>query len=175
MPGQVAKFVSFDGPLMGIGEIPGFNCGLFCDIINGVLSVLAYDEIIVAACAPASYFRYKKNFAGYSTHNDFMNKLNNEYGFYDESYRARFLQLENVMLIKTKEDKVITPKESSWFEFWDETGERIVPLTESSFYINDNIGLRTLNEEGKVQFVEFEGGHISYSDEELLKFVDFLM
>lgn len=174
MPGQVVKFLSFDGPLMGIGQIPDFDCGVFCDIINGILSALAYNEFLVENVAPASYFRYKKNYNGYSQHNDFMNNLNNEHGFYDENYRERFLQLENVMLIKTKEDKVITPKESSWFEFWDEKGERIVPLTESSFYINDNIGLRTLNEEGKVQFVEFEGGHVSYSDEELLKFVDFL-
>lgn len=174
MPGQVAKFLSFDGPLMGIGQIPQFECGLFCEIINGIVSALSYSTSFVEDLAPTSYFRYKKNYRGYSQHIHFMNKLNNENGYYNEQYRERFLRLENVMLIKTKEDVVITPKDSSWFEFWDETGEKIVPLTESSFYINDNIGLRTLNEEGKVQFVEFEGGHVSYSEEEFMQFVDFL-
>ena len=52
-------------------------------------------------------------------------------------YKKRMLKLNKVMLIKGKKDTVITPRESSWFEFYDKKGEKIVPLKQSDFYIND--------------------------------------
>lgn len=79
-------------------------------------------------------------------------------------------QLKKVMLIRGKKDKTICPINSSWFEFYDEEGNDIVPLEKSKFYIDDYIGIRKLNEEGKIQFVEFSGEHILYTEEEYQKY-----
>ena len=76
------------------------------------------------------------------------------------------LKLNKIMLIKGKRDTVITPRESSWFEFYDFEGRNIVKLENSDFYINDYIGIRKLNEEGKIYFVEFENEHVLFTMEE---------
>ena len=79
------------------------------------------------------------------------------------------------MLIKGKEDTVITPRESSFFEFFDEKGEKIIPLKESKFYTEDFIGLRDLVEKNKVIFEEFQGEHVMYTIEEYAKIRDFFL
>ena len=69
--------------------------------------------------------------------------------------------------MKFSQDSMIYPKESAWFEFVDQY-EKVIPLKESMFYLNDNIGLAELMEKGKVQFVAVDGDHLQFdtSDEE---------
>ena len=76
------------------------------------------------------------------------------------------LKLNKIMLIKGKRDTVITPRESSWFEFYDKEGKEIVKLEDSDFYQKDFIGLKKLNEDGKIIFVEFENEHVLFTMEE---------
>ena len=45
-------------------------------------------------------------------------------------------------------------------------GKTIIPLEESDFYINDNIGLRKLMEEDKVIFYEIDQEHVLYNMKE---------
>jgi hypothetical protein len=40
---------------------------------------------------------------------------------------------------------MIIPKETAWFQTWDEK-HNVIKLEDSEFYIHDNIGIRTLNE-----------------------------
>ena len=84
--------------------------------------------------------------------------------------------MEKAKFIKGKYDTVITPRDSSWFEFYDEEGRDIVPLNQSDFYKNDNIGLRKLIEENKVSFVEFNEEHVLYNIVEYYEqIVDFFL
>ena len=100
--------------------------------------------------------------------------LNNENEPRDKEIYERFSSLEKVKLIKSLGDTVITPIDSSWFQFYDKEGNEIVPLKESYFYIDDYIGLRKLDEEGKVKFVEFQEEHVLYNmkeySEEIVEF-----
>ena len=150
MKGQVMRYLSFDGPQMGIGSIPKLTCGKFCDILVNMTAPLFYKMKNVLA--PAAYFRYKFDQEYYNEHNTFLKMLN-----------KRFSSLEKVKLIKSKSDSVIVPRESSWFMFYDTEGKNIVPLQESRFYKDDFIGLRKLNEEGKLTFVEFRDEHVIYN------------
>ena len=164
MEGQVMKYMSFDGPQMGIASIPKITCGSFCEWLCNITAPLAYklkDHI-----APCGYYKYKYDQKTYQETNTFLKMLNNENEEKDEEVYRRFSSLEKVKLIKSKEDTVITPRESSWFEFYDEEGKEIIPLEESDFYINDNIGLRKLNEEGKLFFAEFREEHVLYNTQE---------
>ena len=70
--------------------------------------------------------------------------------------------------IKGSQDTVICPKESSWFEFYDINGKNIVPLKDSEFYKKDFIGLRKMNEEGRVKFALFNAEHVKYSENEFV-------
>ncbi len=160
MEGQVMRYLALDGPQMGIGSIPKLQCGKVCDFIVSLTAPLFYklQDII----APAAYFRYKYDQEYYMENNKFLKMLNNENDEKDEEIYNRFTSLEKVKLIKNEADTVIVPKNSSWFTFYDFNGEEIVPLEESDFYISDYIGLRKLNEEGKVNFTSFKGEHVIY-------------
>ena len=161
MQGQVMRYMSFDGPQMGIGSIPKITCGTFCDFLVNITAPLFYkmkDRI-----APAAYFRYKYGQKYYMEHNTFLKMLNNENEEKDEEIKRRFSSLEKVKLIKSKDDTTIVPRDSSWFMFYDFEGKEIVPLEESQFYKEDFIGLRKLNEEGKVSFTTFRDEHVIYN------------
>ena len=54
-----------------------------------------------------------------------MPDFNNERNF-KKKFKDRFSSLENLVLIKNKEDETIIPKESEWFGFYEENGELIV-------------------------------------------------
>jgi palmitoyl-protein thioesterase len=166
MEGQVMRYMSFDGPQMGIASIPKITCGSFCEWLCNITAPLAYklkDNI-----APCGYYKYKYDQETYMKTNTFLKMLNNENDEKDEEVFKRFSSLEKIKLIKSKEDTVITPRDSSWFEFYDFEGKEIVPLRQSQFYIEDFIGLRKLDEEGKVSFTEFQGEHVLYTDDEYI-------
>ena len=172
MKGQVMKYMSFDGPQMGIASIPKITCGSFCEWLCNITAPLAYklrDHV-----APCGYYKYKFDQETYMKTNVFLKMLNNENEIKDEEVYRRFSSLERVKLIKSKEDSVITPRDSSWFEFYDKTGREIVPLEQSDFYKEDYIGLKKLNEEGKVTFTEFSEEHVLYNmdeyDQEIVEF-----
>ena len=173
MQGQVMKYMSFDGPQMGIASIPKITCGTFCEWLCNITSPLAYQ--LRDNVAPCGYYKYRYDQETYRKTNTFLKMLNNE-GEKDEEVYKRFSSLEKVKLIRSKEDTVITPKDSSWFEFYDKNGVEIVPLELSDFYIDDYIGLRKLNEEGKVEFTEFAEEHVLYNideySEEIVKFFE---
>ena len=161
MKGQVVKYMSFDGPQMGIGSIPKLNCGKVCEFLNNITAPIAYNFIDVIA--PFGYTKYRYDQATYDKKNVLLKMLNNENEEKDMEIYNRFSSLEKVKLIKNHQDSVITPRDSSWFEFYDKEGREIVPLKDSDFYKNDNIGLRKLMEEGKVTFTEFREEHILYN------------
>ena len=159
--GQVMKYLSLDGPQMGVASIPKFTCGKFCDWLCNITAPLAYK--LKDRIAPCGYYKYRYDQKTYQETNTFLKMLNNENEEKDEEIYRRFSSLEKVKLIKSKEDSVIRPIDSSWFQFYDKEGNYIVPLEESEFYIKDNIGLRKLNEEGKVIFTEFREEHVLYN------------
>lgn len=53
------------------------------------------------------------------------------------------------MLVMFDADTVVYPKETEWF--WEmEADGSVTKVEDTDFYKNDNIGLRALNEAGKV-------------------------
>ncbi len=61
---------------------------------------------------------------------------------------------------------MIYPKETAWFHQLQVDGS-ITPVEDTEFYKQDLIGLKTLNEAGKVQFLEFDGDHLQFSEEQI--------
>ena len=164
MKGQVVRYLSFDGPQMGVGYVPKIDCGTFCDWILNLTVPLAYK--FQDTIAPMGYLKYRNDRSYYDEHDVFLKMLNNDYEVKDPEIIRRFTALEKAKFIKAKRDSVIVPRDSSWFEFYDYDGKTIVPLEESDFYINDYIGLRKLDEQGKVSFVEIDQEHVLYNMKE---------
>jgi len=55
---------------------------------------------------------------------------------------------------------MIFPKETAQFGFYDTDGKSIVPMEKSIEYTSDVLGLKTLNEAGKIKMISFPGNHL---------------
>ena len=94
---------------------------------------------------------------------------------YSESRKVNFLNLKGLMLVMFNSDTMIYPKESEWFVQLDQDSLELLDEGKDSFYNNDNIGLRSLNEAGKVEFVRIDGNHLQFSDKWIRRvFIPFL-
>ncbi len=56
---------------------------------------------------------------------------------------------------------MVEPTDSEHFGFYAPGSEtEVVPLRESAIYLEDRIGLRTLDEDGRLVFMDVEGNHL---------------
>jgi palmitoyl-protein thioesterase len=55
----------------------------------------------------------------------------------------------------------VVPRDSAWFSFFD--GERLIPLREQPLYLEDWIGLRSLDEQGRLILDEIPGVHMQFT------------
>ena len=76
-------------------------------------------------------------------------------------YKNNLASLERLVLFMFDNDITVVPKESAHFSFFN--GERLVPLTESSLYLEDRIGLKTLDESGRLILAHAPGFHMQFS------------
>lgn len=70
-------------------------------------------------------------------------------------------------MIMFEDDTTVIPKESAWFaEFNKTTGKRTL-LEERDIYKNDWIGLKSLGEKGRLEFLTTPGKHMELDDDTL--------
>lgn len=55
---------------------------------------------------------------------------------------------------------MINPKTSAWFGLEDEESGRLVPMNETVWYVEDTLGLKTLDEQGKLHLISWPGNHL---------------
>ena len=164
MPGKVRNVVTLGGPHMGVAAIPHCFEGVACDIVNMVAKKFVYTSLAQNWIAPAGYFRDVNDYAVYEKDSVFLPALNNEHSTSDYAkLRAnKFSTINAALLGMFTEDTMIYPKETAWFQGLDKNG-KVQALEESDFYKNDNIGLKTLNEAGKIKFDKIEGDHLQFT------------
>lgn len=102
----------------------------------------------------------------YLEKNHFIASINNEVvSAVNSTYAENLASLENLVLVLFTKDRLVVPKESSWFGSYtpddDMNGEKtIVPMRLQPIYLADVIGLRTLDERGGVLLETCEGEHM---------------
>ena len=170
MKGKVHNYVSFMGPQMGVSAIPNLKCGPICDGLNGLVSTINYanPQFLNDKLAPASYWKYKSHYDQYMKHNTYLKDLNNEGPKKNANYKNRIISLNKMLLVKGSKDNTITPRESSWFEFYDKKGQKIVPLRQSDFYKKDYLGIKTLDQKNKLKFASIPQDHVKYTEREFV-------
>lgn len=61
---------------------------------------------------------------------------------------------------------MVTPHESEHFGFYQANNpSKIIPLRESSLYINDLLGLKILDEQSRLIFLESDTDHLQFTDQ----------
>ncbi len=152
---------------MGVSASPHCFTGLFCEMINYIVDNLVYFQTIQNNVGPAGYFRDPRDLDNYLKYSVFLPYLNNEKAENrTASINNRFTALTGALLIMFSNDTMIYPKETAWFHELQADGS-ILPVEQTEFYQKDYIGLRALNEAGKVKFVEFDGDHLQFTYQQI--------
>ncbi|XP_058450313.1 lysosomal thioesterase PPT2 homolog [Malaya genurostris] len=71
-------------------------------------------------------------------------------------FRDSILKLDQLILVGGPDDGVITPWESSHFGYFNGTGD-VIPCRQRQIYLEDRIGLQTLDNTGRLKLVTMAG------------------
>ncbi|KAG8753540.1 hypothetical protein FRC12_011503 [Ceratobasidium sp. 428] len=168
----VRSLLTFGSQHMGVSGLPGCKTGDFwCWLarnaaLRGVYTAYAQTHII-----QAQYFRDPRtvhDLESYLAANTFLADINAEVSDIGDvsMYKKNLASLDALVLVLFSEDKTVVPKESGWFGSYKaaKADETIVPMRQQPIYQDDRIGLRTLDESGRIHFATCEGPHMRISD-----------
>jgi len=127
---------------------------------------IVYWATIQQIVAPSNYFRDPLQLPAYLANALALPHMNNELPQKNPDYKARITRLEHFRMFKWLDDDVVYPKESEWFGQVDMFGY-IIPLEDQPFYKEDWLGLRTLEESGRISKLELPGGHMHVNSTQL--------
>ncbi|XP_004306990.1 PREDICTED: palmitoyl-protein thioesterase 1 [Fragaria vesca subsp. vesca] len=169
----VRNFISLAGPHAGTASIPFCGSEWICVLLDNLIKSEIYSSYIQEHLAPSGYLKIPTDIAAYLKGCTFLPKLNNEINSTRNStYKERFTSLENLVLIMFEQDTILIPKETSWFGYFpDGAFDPILPAQETELYTEDWIGLKTLDEAGKVKFINVSGNHLAITKSDMRKYV----
>ncbi|GIQ83968.1 palmitoyl protein thioesterase [Kipferlia bialata] len=171
----VDTLVSLSGPH------GGFFCGdegcvlsdepLARMLVDCAADMLAYDTWAQEAVVPAGYWKDPFNITSYLEGSLYMPYVNNEIEHTDSRmYKDRLLSLSQLVLMGSPIDGVIVPPESAWFGFYTEGSAQeasvVYPWDDEQTWRQDPLGLRALEDQGKVTYIDSGLVHRGYLENE---------
>ncbi|XP_054283554.1 palmitoyl-protein thioesterase 1-like [Macrosteles quadrilineatus] len=125
---------------------------------------ISYWVIIRSNIVVAQNWHDPIDYKTYAKKNTFIADINNEKKKKKEEYRTHLLRLKNLVLVKFTRDEKVVPLDSSWFGFYTNgQDEEITQMTESQLYKEDWIGLKELDEKGRLHLLERAGRHLEFT------------
>jgi len=169
----VKNFISLGGPHAGTASVPLCGSGIFCIIVDALIKLEIYSDYVQENLAPSGYLKIPTDMADYLKSCRFLPRLNNEIpDKRNATYKKRFSSLENLVLIMFQDDAVLIPRETAWFGYYpDGAFDPVLPPQKTKLYEEDWIGLKTLDEAGRVKFVSVAGGHLGISKGDMKKYI----
>ncbi|KAG6539060.1 hypothetical protein ZIOFF_004213 [Zingiber officinale] len=169
----VNNFVSLAGPHAGEASVPLCGSGTICLILGNLIKSPIYSDYVQDHLAPSGYIKIPTDIPKYMEKCKFLPKLNNENSTERNStYKTRFTSLQNLVLIKFENDTVLVPRETSWFGYYSVgTFNTILPPQQTALYKEDWIGLKTLDDAGRVKYISVMGNHLKISHDDMKKHI----
>ncbi|KAK7692900.1 hypothetical protein QCA50_004535 [Cerrena zonata] len=168
----VHNLITFGSQHMGVSDIPLCRpWDLFCQLARRAARGGVYTEYAQTNLVQAQYFRDPDRLSNYLASNKFLASINNEVDdALNGTYGDNLVSLNKLVLVLFAEDKTVVPKESSWFGSYAPTDDddvkfpwqdkAIIPMRLQPIYLDDRIGLKTLDERGDVVLESCEGEHM---------------
>lgn len=166
--------ISFGGQHQGVYGLPDCNAAhIICDYIRRLLNYGAYSSWVQNKLVQAQYWHDPLAEDEYRKKSLFMADINNDRDLKNSTYKENLLKLQKLVLIKFAQDSVVVPRESEWFGFY-QTGqtEKMLSFNETKLYIEDWIGLKTLDQTGRLDFLSSPGDHLQFTDDFFRMIVD---
>jgi len=154
---------------MGVSHFPGCKPNdIMCSLARSAVRAGVYTSWAQHNIIQAQYFRDQDNIASYLRSNTFLTSINNELEeSRNETYARHLLTLSHLVLVLFNNEKTVIPKESAWFGSYAprEPGDplTIVPMRLQPLYVEDWIGLRELDESGRLVMLTCDGEHMQLS------------
>ena len=105
----------------------------------------------------------------YRSKSKFIAEINNERQPRKRQYKDNLTKLNKFVMVKFEDDTVVDPRASEWFEFYAPGQAKVIqPLNETKLYQEDWIGLKEMDEQGKLVFLTSPGNHLQISEDFLL-------
>jgi len=163
---KMNSLITFGAQHQGVYGLP--NCPpsvTFCDSIRDLLNKAAYNPIVQNRLVQAEYWHDAVNTQEYLTKNIFLPDINNE-NVINQMYKDRLTSLNKFVMVKHLNDTMVEPLESEWFGFYEVgSDQKEVPLQETDLYKNDLLGLKQMEEDGKLVFLATEGEHLQFTEQ----------
>ncbi|KAM0934262.1 putative palmitoyl-protein hydrolase [Dioscorea sansibarensis] len=167
----VRNLISLGGPHAGTASVPLCGSGIICILVDAIIKTEIYSDYMQDHLAPSGYLKIPTDMSDYLEKCRFLPRLNNERP--DErnsTYKERFSSLQTLVLIMSEHDTVLIPKETSWFGYYpDDAFSPILLPQQTTLYQEDWIGLKKLDDEGRVKFISIAGGHLGISQKDMKK------
>ncbi|KAJ0961872.1 hypothetical protein J5N97_029700 [Dioscorea zingiberensis] len=171
----VRNFISVYGPQAGIASVPLCgNLGPFiCGFVAELLKHRVYTDFVQNLLAPSGYFKIPTAIPQYLEYASFLPRLNNERpNERNSTYKERFSSLNTLVLIMADNETILVPKETSWFGYFPEGNWFPVLLPhQTPLYKEDWIGLKKLDDEGRVEFISVPGDHVELTEDDMKKYI----
>uniref|UniRef100_A0A0N5BBS9 Palmitoyl-protein thioesterase 1 n=1 Tax=Strongyloides papillosus TaxID=174720 RepID=A0A0N5BBS9_STREA len=159
------NLISIGGPQQGIFGFP-YCTGpkRLCTTVSTLLNMGAYLSFVQNKIVQAQYWHDPLVDDIYKEKNIFLADLNNEKAN-NKTYKENILKLKKLVLIKFSRDEMVVPKESEWFGFYDIDGKSVIPMENTTLYVDDKIGLKKLSDSGRIHLLTCNGTHLQMSED----------
>lgn len=164
---KIKNFVSLGGQHQGVYGLP--HCGALqsksCDYVRELLNYAAYNPWVQRHLVQASYWHDPLAEETYREKSTFLSDINNEVNI-NKTYVDNLNRLNNFVMVKFDADTMVQPRESEWFGFYlPGQSKKLITLQESRIYLEDRLGLKTMDQAGKLVFLSLPTDHLRFSDE----------
>lgn len=162
---QMKNLISLGGQHQGVYGLP--NCGSLshpaCNYIRKLLNYAAYLSWVQHFLTQATYWHDPLNEVKYIDGSTFLADINNEKTI-NKTYVTNLLKLENLVLVRFDNDSIVQPVDTEWFGFYKPGQDKETQtLQESDIYQKDRLGLRQMENSGKLHFLASPGNHLQFS------------
>lgn len=125
-----------------------------------------YSEFNQEHLSYAGYYKDPYMYPLYLKNASYLPYINNERE--NMIFSGDVVHVDHFVMVWSKVDGVIKPEESCKFEFFGIDSDEIIPLRQSRQYVENLVGLRTLDETIRLHIIESMCSHTMYKTEECL-------
>ena len=158
--------------MYGLPKCLGENHKL-CDYVRRLLNYGAYVGWIQDILVQAQYWHDPLAEVEYQENSLYLADINNQGPVKNSTYKDNLLTIDNLVLVKFNQDTIVDPRDSEWFGWFSPSDHTtMIPLKvkfrksylininftlqETEMYKQDWIGLKQLDEDGRLKFMAVE-------------------
>lgn len=162
---NMKRLISIGGPQEGVQSVPKCDGNsTVCQLVSRLLDIGIYDALVQDIVSPADYWHYSLDESSYLKYCIFLPDINNELAQKNQTYKQRIVGLDHFVMVQFTQDTVIFPRISESFGYFaNGSVTDVLPLKKTAQYQQDWLGLRTLDQQGKLTFLSCPTDHLHFT------------